>query len=477
MKPPSPSRSPSQVKLDLLAWPPLRRVLRWTGFPLVLQVGTLAVVGALVAAGLGVGAGMPARDLMTLRKTNLTTLVVWGLWWPGMIAVALAFGRAWCTACPMELVNRIGDAIARRTGVPRLELGRLLRAGWLIVIGYLVLQLLVAGLSLHRIPHFTAVLLLVLVGVAFVTGLLFREPRSFCQGFCPAGALLSVYGRYTPLQLEARDAAVCADCTTRDCVRADNRYRLDARSCPSLLRPFDRQPSDGCVLCVQCAKVCPADNIGIGLVSITAPIRRKTLLRPYEAAFVMVALGFVSHEVIGEVKWLDAIFHAAPNALARLVPAVAPGWFEALWFLLLFPAAVWALIASIGRLAGHRTGLRSLLLAAATGAAPVVAVAHLAKAAAKIASWGGFVPLAIHDPCGLETLQRLSSHALPAPSSLVALTVVGWVMLALIAFIAWRAWRWVRQIPSESVTAARIGMADAAVLFTSVLTVWSWPAK
>ena len=40
---------------------------------------------------------------------------------------------------------------------------------------------------------------------ALVTGLVFRQPRSFCKAFCPSGALLSVYGRYNPVQLEARD--------------------------------------------------------------------------------------------------------------------------------------------------------------------------------------------------------------------------------------------------------------------------------
>jgi polyferredoxin len=465
---------PPRVKLDLLALRPLRWLWRSPAFPVALQALAFAAVVALVAIGFGVGAGRSPDELMTLRKTNLTTLVVWGLWWPGMIAVALAFGRAWCTVCPMELANRIGDAVARKVGWPRARLGKLLRAGWMIVILYLVLQLLVAGVSMHRVPHYTAILLLVLLGGALVTGLVFRQPRSFCKAFCPAGALLSVYGRYTPLQLEARDPSVCERCPTKDCVRNENRYRFDKRSCPSLLRPFHRDASDGCVLCLQCAKVCPYDNMGVGLVSADAPVRRKALLKPYEAAFVMVALGFVAHEVIGEVKWLDSVFHFVPERLAALAPAVSFGWFEALWFLVLFPLIVWGAIAGVGYLAGHRTGLRSLLLAAATGAAPVVAVAHLAKAAAKIASWGGFLPLSLSDPQGLHTLERLGDGSLSAPVAMVGLTVLGWVMLASILIIAWKAWRWARQIPAEAVAAARAGLVGALLLFSSVVVVWGW---
>jgi hypothetical protein len=102
-------------------------------FPVILQAGMLVLLGLLALNGLGLGLGMSSEELMAFRKANLTTLVVWGLWWPGMIAVALVFGRAWCTVCPLELVNRAGDAIARAVGWPRARLGRLLRAGWMIV--------------------------------------------------------------------------------------------------------------------------------------------------------------------------------------------------------------------------------------------------------------------------------------------------------------------------------------------------------
>jgi polyferredoxin len=149
--------------------------------------------------GWGVGADTPAAELRTLRKTNLTTLVVWGLWWPGMIAAALVLGRAWCTVCPMELVNRIGDALGKRLPIARLPLGRALRAGWVVVAAYLCLQLLVAGASVHRVPHYTALLLLALLGTALAAGLVFREPRSFCKGSARRARSSPVYGRFTPV--------------------------------------------------------------------------------------------------------------------------------------------------------------------------------------------------------------------------------------------------------------------------------------
>jgi polyferredoxin len=459
-----------RLSLDVLSNRPARRLLRGAAFPLAFQAVTLLALLALAVNGWGIGAGAPTAELTTLRKTNLTTLVVWGLWWPGMIAAALAFGRAWCTVCPMELANRLGDALGRRLPFARLPLGRVLRAGWVVVAAYLSLQLLVAGASIHRVPHYTALLLLALLGTALAAGLVFREPRSFCKGLCPASALLSVYGRLTPIQLDVKDGAACERCETKDCVAAANRDRLDTRSCPSLLRPFARSASDGCVLCLQCAKVCPHGNVGLGVVSSGSPLRAPALLRPAEAAFVVVASGFVTHELAGEVKWLEAIYHRVPDAIGAYLPAVAFGWLEAAWFLVLFPAALWLVVAGVARLAGHRGGARELLLAAATGAAPIVAVAHLAKALAKLSSWGGFLPLALRDPRGLDTLRALAVGEQGSPGSIVALSTVGALTLASVVALA--VWSWARGRGPGATAAGRTGVAVTAALWAVVLVIW-----
>ena len=462
------------LRVDLLAPSGIRRALLWPGFPVVLQAAALVAVVALAANGWGIGPGHSAKDLLTLRKTNLTTLVVWGLWWPGMIALALAFGRAWCTVCPMELVNRATDALARRAGWPRARLPKLLGAGGVVLLAYLVLQILVAGVSVHRVPHLTSLLLVSLLGLAAVAGLVFEHPRAFCTALCPAAALLSVYGRFTRLQLDVRSRAVCDGCRTRDCVAQRNRFELDGRSCPSLIRPHSRRPSDGCVLCFQCTKVCPHANVGFGIVEPEAGSRAPRMLLPFEAAFVMIAAGFVAHEVVGEVKWLDRYFHFVPDLLHAWAPAVGFGWWEALWFLFLLPVAVWCLVAGIARLLGHRTGLGTLLLAAATGAAPVVAMAHLAKALAKITSWAGYLPLAAADPAGELTFSHLAEGAVARPAGLVGLSLVGWIALVAMLWIGWRGWQWARDAAPEGLLAARAGLATVGLLFTVVLGVWCW---
>lgn len=478
-KPPSPTpptpRPPSLVRLDLIAPRPFRALVRWPGFPVLLQGLVLLALVPLVIWGLGAGLDKGPKELLLFRKTHLTTLVVWGLWWPGMIVLAITFGRLWCTLCPMELLHRVGDGLARRIGYRRARLTPWLRAGWMTLLLYLTLQLLVAGVSIHRVPHATAILLLALAGLALASGLVFRHPRAFCTAFCPASALLSVYGRFTPFQLSKRDATVCNQCETRDCVQETNRYRLDRRSCPSLVRPYDHQASDGCVLCLQCAKVCPHDNIGFGLAAPDAPIRRRTLLRPFEATFVMLALGFVTHDMVSEVRWLEPIFHAPPTWVHGVLPGITFGWIEAGWFLILFPLLVWGLIALAGRLSGHRGSFRSLLLAAATGAAPVVALGHLAKAAAKLSSWGGFLPLALREPRGAHTFQAIWQGAQPAPARWLSISLIGWMTGLALLVLAWRAWRWAQEAAGDALPAARAGLTGAALLLSAVVLAWSWP--
>jgi ferredoxin len=274
------------------------------------------------------------------------------------------------------------------------------------------------------------------------------------------------------VQLEVVAPELCAACASMDCVRAEHRHRFDRRSCPSYNRPFERRAADGCVLCFQCAKVCPQGNVGFGLASSTSAVRVPRRLEPFEAAFVGVAVGFVTHELVGEVEWLDHVFHGPVQALARLVPRVGFGWLEALWFLVLFPAALWGLIATAAWLLGGRSSLRESFLASATGAAPVVAVAHLAKAVSKAGSWATYLPLAVHDRSGLDTADKLAAHALQAPGPLLGLSTVGVAVGLLLVVVGWRSWRSVLAAAPTRLAAARTGLAVVAALYSAVLIAW-----
>ncbi len=470
---PTTNGSRPRFQLDLLSWPIAARILRWPAFPLALQILTLLVLVLLALNGWGAGTDLDATALKTFRKTHLTTLTVWGLWWPAMILAVLALGRVWCTVCPMELVSRLGHLLGRRLW-PGLGLPRWIRVGWLTLLAYLLMQVLVASISLHRVPHLTALMLLAMLGSAALAGLLLRHPRGFCVAACPAVPLLSVYSRISALGLDRRSDHVCAACSGRDCTQASKRQRLDGRSCPSLIRPFRRVQGDGCVLCFQCAKVCPHRNMGFGITGAGSALRSPSPLSPVETAFVMAATGFVAHEVVGEVKWLDPYFHAAPEALAGGLPMLSFRSWEGVWYLLLFPALVWGLPALVLRLFTGGSGFGTALRGVAGGAAVVVALGHGAKAVAKLSSWGGFLPLAIAEPQGVRPYQGLAEGSLAKPGVLVGLPVWGWLFLLLVGLLAWR--RWPRAAGAGSTGAAamgRVGLVAALLLYVPVLVIWA----
>ena len=463
---------PSRLTLDLLRPPGVVRLLGSPLFPLGLQVLTLLALAALVANAWGLGLDLEPDQLQTFRKTNLTTLAVWGLWWPGMILVALTLGRAWCTICPMELVARLSHRLARRHW-RGLALPSWARAAWPALVLYLLLQALVASAAIHRLPHYTALMLLALPLLALAAGALLRHPRGFCVALCPAGPLLSVYGRLGLMQLDRRDDATCERCVGRECMSAQTRDQLDRRSCPSLIRPFARAQGDACVLCFQCAKTCPHDNIGFGVPRAHSALRRPTHLAPVELAFVVIVSGFVTYELTGELPTLARWFSVVPEALAATpLPLSLRSW-QAVWYLAIFPATLWSLVALATKLLWPRQPLKVSMGSAISGAIAVVAAAHAAKALAKLSDWAGFLPLALTEPGGEHTLAAIETHSLLAPGPLVTLPAVGAVALVAMALLLWHRRSRHDLASVESRGPTRLGTVAALTLFIPILVCWN----
>lgn len=220
---------------DLLRVRPIRALILWRGFPYFFQVLMLLVFVALAIMGWS-RFPPPGVDGKLYAKCNLVTLAIWGLWWPAMVWITVLFGRAWCAICPLELVSNLAERAARRLGVSQRHLRRWITSGAIIVALYALIQFLVAGAQIHRVPAYTSLFLLGLLALTVITGLIFRD-RAFCRGFCPVGQLLGIYGRGSMLVVRAGHPENCQACTGKDCLLACNRYKGDARSCPSLLNP------------------------------------------------------------------------------------------------------------------------------------------------------------------------------------------------------------------------------------------------
>ena len=232
--------------LNLLRFSAVRKLIEWRGFPRVFQFATLAVFLVLVWIGFQLYPP-PETNGKLFAKCNVVTLLIWGVWWPSMIYLAVLFGRSWCMVCPLELVASVTERMGQKLGWPQRNLSRWLASGALIVFLYFVIQMLVAGIHLHRVPAYTAIFLLTLLGTAAAVGFLFKN-RAFCRGFCPVGVLLGTYGRGSMLAVRARSDESSEVCTGK-------------QSCPSLLNPPKLNSSRDCLICGQCVKSCEPDTM------------------------------------------------------------------------------------------------------------------------------------------------------------------------------------------------------------------------
>lgn len=377
-------------------------VLRSRWFPAGAQVATLVAFGLLIWGGWGVATD-DAKFARTLRNTNLANLLVWSYWWPLVIVGAVLLGRVWCTVCPMELVTALCSRIGLRRRVPSF-----FKTGWVITAFYAVIVLVgVHTLAIHRIPHRMAIYMLVLLGTAVVVSLVF-EKRAFGCYVCPVGHLLGLYAHCSMLEWGVADEARCKACKTKDCVTKTNHYKLVGRSCTSNLYPATIHDNRDGLLCTQCLKACPHDNLRLSLRWPFADFFRSVDLKAAQAGFVLLVSGFVVYEILTEWKPSGDVLKWVPSRVVEWVGVSGPsaGLLSAVVLFVVFPSVLFLVVAGLARLLG---GV-SLGAAARTFALlllPTMAGAHVLKSLLKMASRIPYWPHVFGDPAGVRVATAL----------------------------------------------------------------------
>jgi len=433
------SSTPSPQKeagygLDLLRYQCVRGMVRAAWFPYIFQTVFLLVFVALAIVGWGRYAPEGVADKL-YAKVNIVNLLIWGLWWPAMVWLAVGFGRVWCAVCPLELVANGTERLGRKIGLGQMVLSRRLRSGVVILIVYGLVQLLVAGVHLHRVPAYTSWFLLAMLTMAAIVGLLAKD-RAFCRGFCPVGLLLATYGRGAMLAVRRVSQEVCDGCSTKGCTFAAGRELLDGRSCPSLLNPARLSNNADCLVCGQCIKACEPANMGLFLRRPFhgSDVRQELASWPL-TLFVILVSGFVGYELCSEWAAAKTVFNWVPATIGKALgePALE-GWIKGVWMLGALPAIVWSLLGGLVVLLRGAATLGEALRRLALPLAVIISAGHMAKGLAKVASWGGYLPFALRDPAGVETALRMSDGRLSTPSPIISMTVV-WPVSALLVTV------------------------------------------
>jgi polyferredoxin len=441
----------------------------------VFQAGFLLLFLGLMLLGWGRFAPEGVASKL-FAKSNLVTLLVWGLWWPAMVWVAVGFGRVWCLVCPLELVSNGAERAGRRTGLRQLKLKGWVAAGGLIAGFYFVIQMCVAGIELHRTPAYTSVFLAALLTGALLTGL-FLKDRAFCRGFCPVGLLLNVYGRGGMVAVRPKAPEPCRTCDGRECKTAARRDALDARSCPSLLNPARLDTNADCLVCCQCLKACEPDNLALVVrPPFSARDARPVLASWPVTLFVMLVSGFVTYELCSEWKAAQAVFLSPVEWLGRAfgLGAGVAGWFKGAYVLLAVPAGIWFAAGTVTKLLGGARSLGEAWRRLALPLAVVISAGHMAKGLAKVVSWGGFLPGALQEPSGVQTALALTAKTLAQPPPWMSLSVVSVVGVGLLGCSLWLAVREARLADMNAVAARSVPVVGLGAGYLFLIAGWGW---
>ncbi|MBI2217713.1 MAG: 4Fe-4S binding protein [Candidatus Rokubacteria bacterium] len=279
---------------DLTRSRALRWLLAWRPLQFALVAPNLAVFTLIVVAGLaGTSTG----------ATNFSTIFVWLVWWGLLVLVLIPLGgRLWCAMCPLPAP---AEWIARGAIVEHRVRGFGLGRAWPKALqniwpafGALFL-LVLFGIVITTRPLVTALLLAGFAVAALGIHLVF-DRRAFCRYVCPVGALVGVYANVSPLELRARDLDVCRRCREKACFRGG-----DAYPCPTFQFPGGGlQRNTYCLLCTECVKACPYDNVAVRVRSFAADLGVSRGRRMDEAWLTLLLLGTaLAHSVVKLGPW------------------------------------------------------------------------------------------------------------------------------------------------------------------------------
>ncbi len=283
------------TRLDLLHVPLIGRLLRWRFTRSAMQFAMLILAAAVVADGFR---GPQVAPL------NLAGTLPW-IHWRGLLVIGLlAVGNVFCMACPFTLPQRM----ARRWLPEGIAWPRHLRSKWPAAGLLLTFFVAYEACDLWSRPPWTAGIIVVFFVAAFAVDAVFR-PGSFCKFVCPIGQFNFVNSLISPFDVAVRSHHVCADCTTRECIRGSD----TSPGCE--LNLFVPRKSGGldCTLCLDCVHACPHDNIGLLAVTPGIELWRDRLRS---------GIGRLSRRPDMAALTLLLVFAAFVNAAGMVAPVL-----------------------------------------------------------------------------------------------------------------------------------------------------------
>lgn len=265
---------------------------------------------------------------------NFGMVFTWVVWWGMLIVMFVVVGRGWCAMCPFgaagEWLQRLSFWWRRPWTLGfNFKYPRILRNLWLGIGIFVIFIFLDNGFGLSNSPPLTVGLIAVLIlGAIWVS--LFYERRTFCEYHCPLTVLIGMSSMMAPLEIRRKDAATCRQCKSKACYNGSE----TAYGCPTHLFPGGGMDKNrDCILCTECVRSCPHDNIAINLREFGHDLWARKKGRLDESVAAVIITGLVSVVPLSLVLFLPQV----KTFMATVLPAGTP-------------PADWPRLASIGLL-------------------------------------------------------------------------------------------------------------------------------
>jgi hypothetical protein len=239
------TRTPAAAGIDLLDIPTVKGIFRARYFQSVVQFLLLLFLIILIF--------LAFFDIQDSAK-NLSVIIIWTIWWAGIIFSFVLVGRLWCFACPVGAISEWMSRVFKSQRIYPENLQNM----WLANTVFVLLTWLDIQIGVVRNPLVTGLLLTGVLVVAAAIGLLYQR-RTFCRYLCPIGGLIGIYSLFSPVELRSKDPEVCRCHKRKDCYLGNK----NGRGCPMFELVPEIDNNKACNFCGECIKSCPKDNISI----------------------------------------------------------------------------------------------------------------------------------------------------------------------------------------------------------------------
>ncbi len=244
-----------KYRYDLLKIKFLKSLFKARPLQFFLQILPVFLFVLVILTGM-FGSQIPAR--------NIATVLTWTIWWAGIIFLILFLGASWCLICPwMAVGNWIQRLSFWKKNDKPLGLGNKWswkRNRYPAIIFFFIVSALELGIFITYSPLYTAYLSIFILFLAVMTALIW-DKNIFCRYICFVGAIVGMYSNLSPVEARSRDKDVCGRCKTKDCIKGN----ADGYGCPIFEYPGGMEKNTNCILCTECIKTCPNDNMTLNI--------------------------------------------------------------------------------------------------------------------------------------------------------------------------------------------------------------------